>query len=158
MHARRLRQRKQLASPWLLTNRKEPFRIIIASAIAKPLSKGQEEPNKKSVLWRQEICEAEVEVLQKGPMCMFESKHLDLNVNFLFKRNQTQRYTRDRHVLAPSTKQSIQPCLGANGTLFDEFGLACVDSFTRDTNFTCSMYNGHPTCVNGIKECRVEYH
>jgi hypothetical protein len=20
------------------------------------------------------------------------------------------------------------------------------------------MYNGHPTCVNGIKECRVEYH
>ena len=47
MYARKPRQRKQLASPGLLTNRKGPFRIITVFAIAKALSEGPEEPNKK---------------------------------------------------------------------------------------------------------------
>ena len=42
--------------------------------------------------------------------------------------------------------------MGANGTLFDEFGLACLRSYTRDENCTCIMYKWHPTRVNGIKK------
>jgi hypothetical protein len=47
MHASKPRQRKQLASPGLLTKKKEPFRITTVYAIAKALSEGQEEMNLK---------------------------------------------------------------------------------------------------------------
>jgi hypothetical protein len=62
------------------------------------------------------------------------------------------------HVLAPSIKKSIQPYLGANGTLFDEFGLAGLHSLTSDATFTYNMHKWHPTRVNSFVKCRVQYH
>ena len=64
MHASKPCQRKQLASPRLLTKKNEPFRIITVFAIAKALSEGQEEPNLKIGVMEASNFEVEVEVHQ----------------------------------------------------------------------------------------------
>ena len=78
----------------------------------------------------------------------------------VIKRIQTHRFAWDRHVLrlAQDSPFSHVATLGANGTLFDEFDLACLHSFTRDANWTFNMHKWHPTRVNSNVKCRVQYH
>jgi hypothetical protein len=83
---------------------------------------------------------------------MFQRKYFHMDIIFYVKRIQIHRYAWDRHVLDAITKQSIQPYWGASGTVFDEFGLAWLHSFTCDASFTCNMHKRHPTKVNGINK------
>jgi hypothetical protein len=146
-------------SPGLLANRKGPFRSISVFAIAKALSEGPEEPNKnKQCYGGRQFLKLELKFINRI-QCVFSKAIISIWTSiFSINRTEAHRYPWDRHVLAPSTKQFIQPCFGANGTLFDEFGLACLHSFTRDVNCTCNIYKWHPTRANTIEKCRVQYH
>ena len=151
MHAIKPRQRKQLASPGLLANRKGLFRVITVFAIAKALSEWPEEPNEKNLCYEgRQFLKLKSKFINRSSVHFENAIFRSERHFFSIKRTQAHRYTWDRRVLAPSIKQSIQPCLGGNETLFDEFCLACLHKFTRDTNYTSNMYKWHPTRVSGI--------
>ena len=64
MHASKPCQRKKLASPGLLTKKNEPFRIITVFEIAKALSEGPKEPEKK-LLWRQAVLKLKLKFINR---------------------------------------------------------------------------------------------